>query len=84
MAPAHLSYLGKIQTEVSIDDPPRATRSSSMSFKYFKMQKIYLPGRPKIPEITDLAQDIAVEMLSYFEIVGTGETGISLGYSVSI
>ena len=36
----------------------------------FKMQKIYLPGRPKIPEITDLAQDSAiVQMLSYFEIV---------------
>ena len=65
---------------------PRGRRDqAALSFKYFKMQKIYLPGRPKIPEITDLAQDIAVQiMLSYFEIVGTGEkTGISLGYSVA-
>ena len=64
---------------------PRGRRDqAALSFKYFKMQKIYLPGRPKIPEITDLAQDIDVQMLSYFEIVGTGEkTGIPLGYSVS-
>ena len=64
---------------------PRGRRDqAALSFKYFKMQKIYLPGRPKIPEITDLAQDIAVQKLSYFEIVGTGEkTGTSLGYSVS-
>ena len=49
---------------------PRGRRDqAALSFKYFKMQKIYLPGRPKIPEITVLAQESAVQMLSYFQIV---------------
>ena len=77
MAPAHLSYLGKIQTEVSIDDPPRATRSSSIVLQIFQNAKDIFTRTPKNTRNYRLGP--RERRSNAFLFSNSMKTGISLG-----